>query len=169
MNAKLRERFCVLSIHLYTALSTRPFDTRPAVPHSGGVIGTMRRMASVLCVLALGISALAPCAGWLRTPEARVACCEQDGGCAMHAARHQNSPHARVTQMEADGCCASSETDDSTPSAPSYAATVTPAVLATAIPSIVVDAAAYVDAWRALVPVPATPVAKHLLFSVFLV
>jgi len=125
-----------------------------------------KRVASILCVLTLAQSAVALCAGWQATPEARLNCC-QDGACPMH--RHDEAtPAASVTQSAADDCCALSSSPEGRPSAVIFASTITLAVLRSLPPSVVTLAPApllfSLDA-----PSPPAHVPKHLLLSVFLV
>jgi hypothetical protein len=126
----------------------------------------LKRVATVVCVLTLAQSAVALCAGWQATPEARLNCC-QDGACPMH--RHDEAtPAASVTQSAADDCCALSSSSEGRPSAISFAPTITLAVLRSVPPSVVTLAPALLpislDA-----PSPPAHVPKHLLLSVFLV
>ena len=111
------------------------------------------------------------CAGWVATPEARMACCSESGECRMHKGDSQSSGSARVlTQAQADSCCASSERKNSDQSNPSFVTAITAAVLGVGVvlranvPSLVLS-----DAWRTSVPIPIAPVRKHVLLSVFLV
>jgi hypothetical protein len=86
----------------------------------------------------------------------------------MHTSDNSSASQRVITQ--ADSCCASSEREDSTPSTPNVAALVSIAVLGTGITlPVSVPALVLSDSWRAVVPIPSTPVPKHLLLSVFLV
>jgi hypothetical protein len=123
--------------------------------------------------LAAGLLAgnTAVCAGWLATPEARMACCSEGGECPMHKGDSHRSGSARVlTQAQADSCCASSEGKKSNQFSPTFVAAVTAAVLGVGVvlpanvPALVLS-----DAWRTSAPLPITPVPKHVLLSVFLV
>jgi hypothetical protein len=127
----------------------------------------LRRAASVICLLALAQSALAGCAGWQPTPEARRQCC-QDGACPLH---HQSDGRSQtqITQSAADDCCAQSQRHESSPSGTVFASTMTLAVVQslslvalTPLPLVPLSAP-----WET--PSPPTHVAKHLLFSVLLV
>jgi len=89
----------------------------------------------------------------------------------MHKGDSQSSASERVlTQAQADSCCASSEREPSNQSNPSFATAITAAVLGVgmvfpaSIPALVLS-----DAWRTSAPLPAAPVPKHVLLSVFLV
>ena len=127
----------------------------------------LRRIASVLCVLAFVQSAVAVCAGWQATPEARMQCCE-GGACPMHRHEHGGS-RARVTQAAADDCCAQSARPDSSPSATAFASTLTLAVLESHPPaaSSLAPAPLLSAPWET--PSPPAHVPKHLLLSVLLV
>ena len=132
-----------------------------------------RILAVVLC-LGLVAGNAAVCAGWAPTAEARMACCTDGGTCPMHDGQKGGSRASQsgrmLTQAEADSCCASSERDSSSPSTPSFAATISVAVLGTGVvlaptlPSLAVH-----DYWRIEAPIPSPPVPRHVLLSVFLV
>jgi hypothetical protein len=127
----------------------------------------LRRVASIVCVLAFAQSALAECAGWQATAEARRQCCE-DGACPLHQHK-DHAPKTQVTQSAADDCCAHSERHESSPSGTVFAATMTLAVVKS-FASVVLNPLALVALsapWET--PSPPTHVAKHLLFSVLLV
>ena len=124
-------------------------------------------MASIVCLLAFAQSAVAECAGWQASPEARMACC-QDGACPMHRHEDGASP-AHITQAAADECCALSPRHESSPSRAAFATTITLAVLQT-LPPVVLSLAptpALSAPWET--PSPPTHVPKHILLSVFLV
>jgi hypothetical protein len=122
--------------------------------------------------LAAGLLAgnAAVCAGWLATPEARMACCSEGHECPMHKGNSHGSGSARVlTQAQADSCCASAEGQNSNTN-PSFVTAITAAVLGVGIvlpanvPALVLS-----DGWRTSAPIPVAPVPKHVLLSVFLV
>jgi hypothetical protein len=144
---------------------------RVAVAHPTRVLSFLR--ALVLCVLSLALlsGSLRECTGWEATPEARMACCSKDGTCPM---RKKNAPDPQrqhvLTQADADSCCASSEQPPSQQGGEAVALTITAAVLGapTVLPAPT-PALVSSDRWRTIAPVPGTPVAKHLLLSVFLV
>lgn len=128
-----------------------------------------RRLAAVALTLALFAGNVAVCAGWAATPEARMACCS-DSACPMHKSDSPGSHTQRVvSQADADSCCASAEREAPGPSTPTFAMTISWAVLGAAIilpaytPALVLG-----EAWRHLTPIPASPVPKHVLLSVFL-
>ena len=100
-----------------------------------------------------------------------MACCSEGATCPMHKADSQMSGRDRVlTQVDADNCCAASEREKSSTSTPTTAIAISFAVLGpgiilpVSVPSRVVS-----DDWRIVAPLPTTPVAKHVLLSVFLV
>ena len=131
----------------------------------------LRRLSALAIMLALAAGNAAVCAGWMPTPEARMACCAEGVECPMHKGESSRSGSARViTQAQADSCCASSERDSSNQSNPTFVASITQAVLGTGVSlPAVVPARVLSDAWRAAAPPPTTPVPKHVLLSVFLV
>jgi hypothetical protein len=114
------------------------------VQHSTSVLTLARRLASLVAILALCAGNMAVCAGWEATPEARMACCP-------------------------DGCCATPDDHQSGTPASAFvpSPTLAPAVgpLATMLPMF----RSALEGWRALVPLPHSPVPKHLLLAVFLV
>jgi hypothetical protein len=135
------------------------------------VVNWLRRISALAIVLALAGGKAAVCAGWMPTPEARMACCAEGGDCPMHQDDSDSSGSERVlTQAQADSCCASSERETSNQSNPSFATAITASVLGVgmvfpaSIPALVLS-----DAWRTSAPLPAAPVPKHVLLSVFLV
>jgi hypothetical protein len=128
-----------------------------------------RRLSVVLLTLALAAGQAGVCAGWMPTPEARMACCSDDGPCAMHKSDSEDGPTRVVSQAEADRCCAASEHEDSTPSPSNGAFFVTLAVALSPIPGLLPAPEAHADIWRASVPIPTGHVPKHVLLSVFLV
>ena len=111
------------------------------------------------------------CAGWMATPEARMACCADRGECPMHKGDSHRSATGRVlTQVQADSCCASAQSQHSNQSTPSFVTAISATVLGVGVvlpanvPALVVS-----DAWRTSAPIPIAPVPKHVLLSVFLV
>jgi hypothetical protein len=126
--------------------------------------------AVLLCLGLVAGNAPVVCAGWLATPEARMACCIGDGSCPMHTSESDGQGANRViSQAEADRCCASSERDESTPSSPSFVLTGAPALVTSPVPFVAPQIGLALEAWRTVVPIPATRVSKHLLLSVLLV
>src|SRR6188508_2568771 len=130
------------------------------------------RRASAL-ILAMGLLAgnAAVCAGWLATPEARMACCADGVECPMHKGDSHRSGSVRVlTQAQADSCCAAAEGQNSNQSNPSFVTAITAAVLGVGmvlpanVPALVLS-----DGWRPAAPTRPGPVPRHVLLSVFLV
>jgi len=75
----------------------RSFDRVSTVEHPSGVSRLVQRLAAL--ALAFGLvagNAAAICAGWLPTPEARMACCADGVECPMHKGDSQRSGSARV-------------------------------------------------------------------------
>lgn len=140
-----------------------------AVPHPRGVLSFARRLSAVFLALALVAGQAGVCAGWMPTPEARMACCSEDGPCPMHKSESEDGPTRVVTQAEADRCCAASEHEDSTPSQSNAAFFVTLAVALIPVPGLLPAPEAHAEIWRASVPIPTGHVPKHVLLSVFLV
>ena len=110
------------------------------------------------------------CAGWMPSPEARMACCAEGAECPMHEGDSHRSGSGRVlTQAQADSCCASSERQNSNQSSPSFVAATAAVlgvgiVLPATVPALVLS-----DGWRTSAPLRVAPVPKHVLLSVFLV
>jgi hypothetical protein len=131
----------------------------------------IRRLSAVILTMGLLAGNAAVCAGWLATPEARMACCAEGRDCPMHKGESRRSGRERVlTQAQADSCCASSERETSSQSNPPVSHAITAAVLGvgTVIPASV-PALVLSDAWRTSAPLPVVSVPKHVLLSVFLV
>ena len=129
-----------------------------------------QRLAALALTFALMAGNDAICAGWMPTPEARMACCADGCECPMHKGDSHRSGSERVlTQAQADSCCASSENKNSNQFSPTFVAVITAAVLGAGnvlpahIPALVLS-----DGWRTSAPIPVAPVPTHLLLSVFL-
>lgn len=148
----------------------RPFDRDTTVTHPTLVIGLTRRVAAVAAVLTLSVGNPAVCGGWQPTPEARMACCTTGASCPMHAQESQSPATDRdISQVQADSCCAASSDGTQSSNAgagfvPSNLAPVT-----SAAPLVVPPPVLALQQWRTVVPLPDSPVPKHLLFSVLLV
>ena len=139
------------------------------VEHPREVVRLVQRLAALALTFGLMAGNAAICAGWLPSPEARMACCAADAECPMHKGDSHRSGSARVlTQAQADSCCAFSEGENSNQSSPTFVAAITAAVLGAGIvlpanvPALVLS-----DGWRTSAPIPVAPVPKHLLLSVF--
>ena len=152
-------------------MENHSFDRTTTVEHPSR---TVVRLVHRLAVLALAFGMMAGnaaiCAGWLPTPEARMACCADGAECPMHKGDSQSGSARVLTQAQADSCCALSEREHSNQSNPSFATAITAAVLGggTVLP-VSVPALVLSDAWRTSAPIPSAPVPKHVLLSVFLV
>jgi hypothetical protein len=134
------------------------------------VLTLTRRLAAMAAVLTLCVGNVSVCAGWQPTPEARMACCTNGTRCPMHKSESRGSGSTHViSQAQADSCCAaaSSRTQASTAD---LAFVLSNATALPASASVVVPVAVpALQEWRALVPLPVSPVPKHLLLSVLLV
>ncbi len=135
------------------------------------MLSLVQRLSALALTLALMAGNAAICAGWLPSPEARMACCAEGVECPMHKGDSHRSGSERVlTQAQADSCCASSERQNSNQSNPTFVAAITAAVLGAGVvvpanvPALVLS-----DAWRTSAPIPIAPVPRHVLLSVFLV
>jgi hypothetical protein len=134
------------------------------------VLSFSRRLSAVLLTLALAAGQVGVCAGWMASPEARIACCSDDGPCPMHKSHSADDGSKRlVSQAEADRCCAASEQGDSAPSSTNVAFSVTLVVALSPSAALLPKPEPHPDTWRASVPVPTAHVPKHVLLSVFLV
>ena len=141
------------------------------VKHPYGLVRFVHRLSAVAMSLALLAGNAPVCAGWLATPEARMACCSEDAECPMHKGDSHSSDSTRaLTQAQADACCASSEREHSNQPNPTFVVVISNAVLgAGVVLSASVPALVLSDSWRMATPIPITPVPKHVLLSVFLV
>ena len=130
----------------------------------------VHRLSAVLLCLGFVAGNAAVCAGWLPTPQARMACCA-DADCPMHKGDPDASSSVRaLTQAEADACCAVSEHKQSDTSSPTAVASLAAPVLDAGVvlpPSL--PARSLVEAWRRDAARVVSPVPRHLLLSVFLV
>ena len=138
--------------------------------HPTDVVSVIRRLAALTSVLTLCVGNVAVCAGWQATPEGRMACCTNATSCPMHKSElhHPGSTH-QVTQAQADGCCAGSEQNDSAISQASFVSSGTVALVVATVPAVVAPLVPALQEWRAFVPLPVSPIPKHLLLSVLLV
>jgi len=147
------------------------FDSVSRVEHARYVVRLVQRLAVLALTFGLVAGNAAVCAGWMPTPEARLACCADGVECPMHKGESHHSGSRRVlTQADADSCCASAEDQHSRQSHPSSVTAITAAVLEVgvvlpaSVPALVLR-----DAWRRSAPTPIAAVPRHLLLSVFLV
>ena len=128
------------------------------------------RLSALLLCLGFVAGNADVCAGWLLTPDARMACCA-DNDCPMHKGESDESVSQRVlTQAEADACCAASERKQSDTPTPT---TIVPIAAPVLGPGIVlparIPARVSSDGWRTGAPGFIPPVPRHILLSVFLV
>jgi hypothetical protein len=147
------------------------FDRAGRIQHPTEVRVLSRRLAAIAAVLTLSVGNLAVCAGWQATPEARMACCRDEATCPMHKSEsHDSGTRHIVSQAQADNCCAGSERTHSTTTTNSTFVPTGVVALAPATMSVVTSPnVPALQGWRALVPLPVSPVPKHLLLSVLLV
>jgi hypothetical protein len=151
-----------------TRRRTRVFDTFKLLQHSYDV-SLRRRFSAIVVTLALAVGQAGVCVGWMSSPEARMACCSDDGPCLMHKSDSRDESTRVLTQAEADRCCAASEQDDSAPSPAHLGFFAMLGNVVSPIPALLPEPEARAEIWRASVPIPTTPVPRHLLLSVFLV
>jgi hypothetical protein len=146
------------------------FDSSSAVQHARSVVRVIRRLAALAAVLMLCIGNVAVCAGWQATPEARMACCQDEASCPMHKSEsHSSRSNHHVTQVQADNCCAGSERNDSATTRPAFASSGIVALVAANVPLVVTPSVPALQECRAFIPPPVSTTPKHLLLSVFLV
>ena len=129
-----------------------------------------RRLPIAALVLALSAGNAGICAGWMAVPEARMACCDENGTCAMHETSMEDGGQAHpISQADADRCCAISERGESGPAAP--AVTLPAGLSATSGPVSQTLPVPVPLPERAGEPPrgPGAHVARHLLLSVLLV
>jgi len=142
------------------------FDRVRVGPHPTSVGSPLRCAASIVCLLAFAQTAVAQCAGWQPTPQARRQCC-QGGACPMH--HEDGASRMQITQAAADDCCAQSPQRESNPSSTAFAATITLAVFQSLPPVVLTLAPVALVSVPWETPSPPARVPKHLLLSVLLV
>ena len=124
----------------------------------------------MLVTLALVVGHAGVCAGWMPTPEARMACCSDHEPCPMHKSEQGDGAATRlITQAEADRCCAASEPDDAAPSQSSVNFSDVLDVASSPAPSLLPEPQHRALCSRAPAPIPKAHVPRHVLLSVFLV
>jgi hypothetical protein len=135
----------------------------------------MRSLLRRVLAASLGLVVLAGpvglCAAVMATPEARMACCTDEDSCPMHESGVRGSDsHHYPSQSEADQCCVASERERPNQSMPmSVAVPATPVLGASVLLPENTPALVRTDTWRTAVPLPASPVPRHLLLAVFLI
>lgn len=133
-----------------------------------GLLTRLRPVTTLLVALSLTTGQMLQCAGWLPTPEARMACCTDERTCPMHAGDDATEGiHHTLSQADADACCLASTSDDGSQSVPGF-------VLAPALDVVHGSALATTPAvWPmtpgAREPVPNARIPRYLLLSVFIV
>ena len=128
-----------------------------------------RRIAAIAAVLTLSVGNLAVCAGWEATPAERMACCTDDARCPMHPASERSDATRVVSQVEADSCCAGASDRTQAPVAGFAFVLLHATSTLPSAPLAVAPPVFALEHWRTVVPLPETPVPKHLLFSVLIV
>lgn len=129
-----------------------------------------RRFFVLLFALLTPSFPMGDCVGWLGSAEARMACCEDESQCPMHAGSgdHRVGTTASVSQADADRCCAASENGESIPSALTAHAAVV-ALLPADQPVPDANVVAQLVEWLTPEPSPPDSVARHVLLSTFLI
>lgn len=137
--------------------------------HPRSVKRALQHLVVLVCALTIATGGLAECAGWQASAEARMACCVE-GSCPMHtSAGHESDSTNSIDQAAADSCCASSESPNPTPTGPVFTMALPAATLVDQLFASLAPLTLPRDAGRGAVPVGSSPVAKHLLLSVFLI
>ena len=88
----------------------------------------------------------------------------------MHKSDGHGPGHRhQLTQAQADRCCAGSEQNQSATTRPALVSLGVAALAPATVPLVIIPIVPALEDWRALVPLRASPVPKHLLLSVLLV
>jgi hypothetical protein len=88
----------------------------------------------------------------------------------MHKSEsHGSGSKHQISQAQADNCCAGSERNDSATTRTAFTSSAIVALAPATVPLTIPTALPALQGWRALVPLPVSPVPKHLLLSVLLV
>ena len=129
-----------------------------------------RSLAGLFVLFQAFATSASVCASWQASAEARVACCQDETSCPMHATTpHRHTAPSRVSQADADNCCASAERSTSTPSTLSDVPRIALGALASPIPAVGPAVAAFRESPTARTSVDVSPVPRHLLLSIFLI
>ncbi|HXD16136.1 MAG TPA: hypothetical protein VN654_03910 [Vicinamibacterales bacterium] len=129
-----------------------------------------RRLAALTAALTLCLGHLSVCAGWQASAAARMACCEDESTCPMHKADTRGStPRHQLTQVQADTCCAATSNRTQASVTGTTFVLSNAIALPTLVGPVVPAPVLALQEWRALAPLPVSPVPKHLLLSVLLV
>jgi hypothetical protein len=150
-------------------MTHRRFDTFLRLQHPNDVLKLGNHVSALILALALATANGAVCAGWMPTPEARMACCTEDA-CPMHKSEsNQSAWHHDVTQTQADSCCAASARDDGAQSSPSFVPAVSLVLAPTPVALVLPEPDKTAPTWQTAIPIPRTHVPTHLLLSVLIV
>lgn len=133
------------------------------------VLTLARRLPVLVLAVVLSAGQGALCAGWMPTPEARMACCSKDGTCPMHGSGSDDRSKRVISQAEADRCCAGSERETPTPGASAFAPSIGLAVVSSVIPLVAPLGPTPRGSWREHFPGPVARIPKYLLLSVLIV
>jgi hypothetical protein len=145
------------------------FDTFLRLQHPNDVLRLGNRVSALILALALATANGAVCAGWMPTPEARMACCTEDA-CPMHRSQsNQSAWHHDVTQTQADSCCAASARDEGAQSSPSFVPAVSLVLAPSPVAFVLQQPDKTAPTWQTDVPILRTHVPTHLLLSVLIV
>ena len=77
-------------------MTPHSFDRASAVEHPRRVVRLIQRLSACVLTLALIGGNAAVCAGWMPSPEARMACCADGGKCSVHQDDSHRSGPRRV-------------------------------------------------------------------------
>lgn len=144
------------------------FDSVQGREHPWFVI--LDRAVAFFVVLALSAASPAICRGWVPTPEARMACCQDEATCPMHAKDPDRTDSRRVvTQRDADRCCAASEKDDSGSSGSAPLVAFSLEVATSPVPLVVPAPAIHPGVFALSAGASPERVPRHLQLSVLLV
>jgi hypothetical protein len=87
----------------------------------------------------------------------------------MHESDSRKDTKRVVSQADADRCCAASEQDGSAPSPSGATFVVTLGIVPSPVPVMIPESDVRAEIRRALAPIPAARIPRHLLLSVLLV
>jgi hypothetical protein len=149
-----------------------PVDTARGIQHPTIVVLFGRRLLAIAAVLTLCVGNLTLCGGWQAMPEARMVCCMSGNSCPMHKSGFHGPGSKRqraISQVQADNCCAASSNGTRSSGARSAFVPTNATALPIATTVVVPITVPALQEWRALVPLPVSPVPKHLLLSVLLI
>lgn len=145
------------------------FDTRVAFAHPTYVLTPVRRLAALTLAVVLSVGQGVVCAGWLRTPEARMACCLEHAGCARHESESDDGSQRSIAQVDADRCCAASERDTPAQGTSAFGSAIVLAIVPLVTALVPAAVSTLPGPWGARTPVPVPRIPRHLLLSVLIV